>query len=372
VLKEHGIVPSELLGVSVGAITGMSLMHFDPTLSKQTWAGLTTNMVYEVDEVGLSRSQFRKNLTHNLVSRQYFNKESLREVIRPVVAVELATPRLVDFTLLASEFPILKPVTYTVTDETTVDELTDWILASSAFYPFVSPVEIDGKRYIDGGYTNNVPVDVAAAHGAKEIYAISIMDNVPAASTVPDDVQVTVIRSPWELGPLLDFIPEESARHMRLGELRTRQVLGDLVGYYYAFEPSTSFAWLGGGSLIHWLASDPVTAGVANILSETAVWVAWTQWIGAHAESTVVNNPDAMGLATIERLGELLDVDPLAVYDESSFQTALVKAAKVNRDKLPLPEKAVTTAYVMANLAVVLTAVLYLLSNGQKNGRMVG
>jgi predicted acylesterase/phospholipase RssA len=372
VLFAHGIQAQRMYGVSVGAITGMSLMHNDPTSSKETWAQLTTDMVYEVDEVGLSKAQFRHNLTHNLIRQQFFKKDSLRQVIKPVVEKELATPRIVDFTLLATEFPVLRQATYAVTDDTTVDQLVDWILASSAFYPFVAPVIIDGKKYIDGGYTNNVPVDVASADGFKEIYAMSIMDGVPAGQKVAEDVIVHEIRSPWELGPLLDFIPAESARHLKLGELRTRQVLGELFGYYYSFAEEPDFDAFGGANLITTLAGDRVTAGIAKLLRQAPVWFAWAQWVTGHAEQPEDHSIKATGVAALERLGEMLSVDGTEVYDQQSFIRAIIAAAKQDRSVLPTPHGPVTTAYVIANPAVVLTAIVYLLSQGLKTGKITG
>ncbi len=368
-LAENGIIPSMLYGVSVGAITGMSLMHLDTTIANATWAELTTDMVYEVDEVSLSRLQFTKNLTKNFITRHYYNKDSLRRVIEPAVAHELATPALADFTLIATEFPTMKETAYRVTEQTTVAELTDWILASSAFYPLVSPVEIAGKRYIDGGYSNNVPANLAAADGAKEIFAFSIMDNKLMNLNVPDDVNLHFIRTPWELGPLLDFIPEASHRHQQLGQLRTRQVLGQYGGYYYAFNEQINVEWLGGVQLIRWLSTDPVTAPIADLLNNAPMWLLWMQWLESKSEGKFAGDRQAIGLATIERLGVLLDVDPTKVYSLQSFIDEIVAHGYL-RNQLPLPKGRISRPYLAANMAVVLTGVLYLLSKSAKQGRI--
>lgn len=370
-LRDHGLVPNELIGVSVGAITGVSLMHFDTSTAKETWANLTTELVYEVPEVGLTKLDFTKTLAHNFFSRQYFKKDSLRKVIRPVVEKELASERLVEFSLVATEFPRLKEIVYTVDDTTTVDELTTWILASSAFYPAVAPVEIAGKHYVDGGYSNSVPANVAAEHGAKEIYAITIMDGVPANLNVPDDVRLHIIRSPWQLGPLLDFMPDESAKLMQLGHLRAKQVLGELDGYYYAFEKGTDFSWLGGSKLIAWLAIYPATAEIARCLQDVSVWLAWITWLQQEVEYPLKRDNAAIGLATIERLAKYLGVDPLLIYTEQTIEEAIVKAGRVKRFILPLPRHAITKPYVLVNMGVVLTGILFMLSNLKKTSKIM-
>jgi NTE family protein len=52
------------------------------------------------------------------------------------------------------------------------------IRASSAIPGIFQPVEINGRTYVDGGVTNNLPVDVARARGADVIIAVSIQKKI--------------------------------------------------------------------------------------------------------------------------------------------------------------------------------------------------
>lgn len=54
--------------------------------------------------------------------------------------------------------------------------LPDAILASGAFPSLYSPVEIDGRLLIDGGVTNNYPVDEVRAMGADIIIGVDVQD----------------------------------------------------------------------------------------------------------------------------------------------------------------------------------------------------
>lgn len=76
------------------------------------------------------------------------------------------------------------------------------------------------------------------------------------------------------------------------------------------------------------------------------------------------------GLATIERLARLLDVDKLAEYDLTTFIEAIVTAGKEKRDMLPMPTGTISRTYMLANLDVVLSAVLFLLSKSEKTSRI--
>ena len=52
------------------------------------------------------------------------------------------------------------------------------VRASSSIPGIFQPLELGGKMYVDGGVTNNLPVDVARAKGADIIIAVSISKNI--------------------------------------------------------------------------------------------------------------------------------------------------------------------------------------------------
>lgn len=51
------------------------------------------------------------------------------------------------------------------------------LCASASFPPFFKPVEIDGKRYIDGAFTNSVPADVVRELGADYVIGIDLKNH---------------------------------------------------------------------------------------------------------------------------------------------------------------------------------------------------
>lgn len=53
-------------------------------------------------------------------------------------------------------------------------DLANAIRASIAVVPLFSPVEIDGRLYVDGGYLRNIPVDVVQAMGVDRLIVVNI------------------------------------------------------------------------------------------------------------------------------------------------------------------------------------------------------
>lgn len=84
-----------------------------------------------------------------------------------------------DFNLL--KIPFLCVATNVETGEETIfrsGNLPACLSASGAFPSLYSPVQIDGKYYIDGGVTNNFPVEEVKNMGADIIIAVDVQDDL--------------------------------------------------------------------------------------------------------------------------------------------------------------------------------------------------
>ncbi|MEG0115909.1 MAG: patatin-like phospholipase family protein, partial [Hydrogenoanaerobacterium sp.] len=53
-------------------------------------------------------------------------------------------------------------------------ELVDYLMASAACFPAMQMRKIGATKYIDGGYYDNMPVNLAIESGAEEIVAVDL------------------------------------------------------------------------------------------------------------------------------------------------------------------------------------------------------
>ena len=76
------------------------------------------------------------------------------------------------------------------------------LCASSCYPPFFKPVEIDGKNYIDGAFTNSVPADVVKGLGADYIVGIDLSDHESKGSFLTRifPTYKSKVERPWEKG----------------------------------------------------------------------------------------------------------------------------------------------------------------------------
>ena len=137
------------------------------------------------------------------------------------------------FGLVAMKFPTLAMATRTLE---TIPEgrLVDWVLASSACFPIFPTREIDGERYVDGGYCDNLPIDMALRAGAEEVLAVELHP----APTHPEYVKMpflTTVLPRRELGAFLDFDEALVRRNRARGYCDAMKQLGRFDGLFYTF-----------------------------------------------------------------------------------------------------------------------------------------
>lgn len=79
----------------------------------------------------------------------------------------------------------LQTVEYKSSNEWEYEDFCDWTWASANFLPFMSLVRKNGMEYGDGGFGNNIPVQVAIDAGAKEIDVIILDPMETLTNTMP-------------------------------------------------------------------------------------------------------------------------------------------------------------------------------------------
>jgi NTE family protein len=96
--------------------------------------------------------------------------------------------------------------------------------------------EINSLRYVDGGFTDNLPVGLALDHGATHIVAVNLETvGVIHRKRLNDADFIRIIQCPWDLGNFLIFDKINSKKIMRLGYLDTLKAFQVYDGSLYCF-----------------------------------------------------------------------------------------------------------------------------------------
>ncbi|MDD6816244.1 MAG: patatin-like phospholipase family protein [Firmicutes bacterium] len=229
-LAELGIRIDIVTGTSVGAINGAMVVQGDLDNTVRLWKEIETHMIFDVPE-GTQPREYAREIVFNKGA----GTSGLKKLLEKYIDEETVRKAPVDFGVVIVELPTFTPH-YVYKEEMKPGQLLDHILASASLYPAIHSCEIDGKEYIDGGYADVMPVQMALDKGADEVIAVylnavGIVDR-KALQATPN---LTLIESRWDLGSTLIFDTDNARRIMRLGYLDAMKAYHVFDGEYYTF-----------------------------------------------------------------------------------------------------------------------------------------
>lgn len=247
-LRELGVQVDVVTGTSVGALNGALVCQGSFDLAVALWRELETHMVFDVgeDKKVSDHFDFNFNIAGMPVDQlNAYAKEiltgggadatGLKKMMTQHLKENAIRQSPVEYGLVAVEYPAMIPY-YLKKQDIPPGQMADFILASAACFPAVKTVEIGDKKFIDGGYSDNLPIQLAKDLGAERIIAVDL--DAIGMKKIPKDAasqQITVISSSWDLGNFLVFDKVNSRRILRLGYLDAMKRFQVFDGHSFAF-----------------------------------------------------------------------------------------------------------------------------------------
>ncbi len=241
-LKEAGVKLSAVAGTSVGALNGALVCMGDVETAEDIWRKMTFSSVMDVDDEWMERL-FRKEITVKEFLNEGWNKlkdggidiTPLRDLIHETVDEEKIRRCGVEFCLLTFSVSEFKELDLSVED---IPEglLEDFLLASAYLVGFKNE-RLHGKKYIDGGVVNNVPLNSLVKRGYKNIIEVRIYGpgREPHVRMPEDGVKYEVAPK-VKLGSIIEFSGKRSRQNLMIGYYDAKRMLYGLEGYIYYIE----------------------------------------------------------------------------------------------------------------------------------------
>lgn len=242
-LEALGIRAGSAFGTSIGALHAAMYAQGRICEAADLWKDLqlsdmvtpeSLELAEEAEEMFDRADKLLEFITRN-AQKKGVDTTPLYQLIRRHVDEAAVRTGGVHFGLVATRFPSLSPVQMQISDME-AGSLCDWLMASCACFPAFPMKSIGDHRYIDGGFSDNVPVDMAIRAGARHIIAIDIGKKRTHAA-YDRRPNITYIRTSHPLGGLLSFDPDRSARNRILGYNDTLRAFGKMRGTAYSFDP---------------------------------------------------------------------------------------------------------------------------------------
>ncbi len=253
-LREAGISIKGIAGASVGALNGAMICMDEPKKAEYIWENISYSRVMDIDDHVMETVRRLDWKSVNVAALAEEAKKVLKDKGFDITPLRQLIEYVIDEEKIRSSRQEFYITTYSVSDREllTIDakkipdgEIGDMLMAS-AYLPVFKREKLGGKKYLDGGGWNNVPVNVLLDEGYKDIIIIRIYGlgfDSEKVTEIPEDVNVSHIAPRQSLGGLLQFDKKQARKNMRLGYYDALRLLYGLRGRWYYLDAPESEAY---------------------------------------------------------------------------------------------------------------------------------
>lgn len=229
-------------GSSVGSLLGVLMVQGDYLKAFKTWYYMDYKKVMDIEIKGRfntksGREEIIKKYAKGAISGG-FEMLGLEKVIDDALDENKFFSSDVNYGLVTTYFPSLKGK-YVKKENLKPGDLKQYLLASCSCFPAFKPTKIGNSMFIDGGYYDNLPINLAIELGADEIIAIDLGSVGFVKPVKNKKVNITYIRPNNDLGNFLVFEKGYARASINLGYNDTMKLYGKLEGEQYTFKKSS-------------------------------------------------------------------------------------------------------------------------------------
>ena len=244
-LHEEGIEFCAVAGTSVGAINGAAITEGALDRAIALWKSITYSDVMKVDD-SVMTSLMRKDIHRmdilqtakalsDTLKNKGFDITPLKATLMRAIDEKAVFESPIEFYIVTFSLDDMKGVVARAKD-LAPGELYEMILAS-AFLPLFRSEKLRGKRYLDGGSYNRLPVSTLLDRGYRDIIAIEMNSIGPIRNYEGyEGSDLHFIKPVRDLGGLIQFEPSLSERNMTLGYYDAKKMMYGLSGRNYYLE----------------------------------------------------------------------------------------------------------------------------------------
>lgn len=241
-LDDLGIKAGSVFGASVGALHAAMYAQGSMDAAAALWDNIRLRDV--VSEESLAIADDAENIFDHpeklleFITR-YAQKKGvdvspLMDILHKLIDEDKIRRSGVHLGIVTTRFPSLAMVEKRL-EEMETGSLIDWLMASASCFPIFPMKQVGGDRYIDGGFCDNTPVEMAVRSGARDIVAIDIGKH-RSHTQYDRRPNITYIRTSQPLGGLLTLDSALSARNRILGYNDVMRAFGRMRGVSYSFD----------------------------------------------------------------------------------------------------------------------------------------
>ena len=322
-LKRLNIKIDIITGTSIGSINGAALAAGDYFKLKKFWLKTKTSKIFNYD---FNKIENLPRVAKEMIINKGLKFDKAEAVIGKIINEKKIRKSKIDYGLVTVNLKTRVPKMLTK-EQIPEGKLLSYVIASATCFPAVETKEIDGEHYIDGGYYDNLPINLAIEMGADEIIAVDLAAIGMKAKKIEKDIKIDYIKTSDKKLFSIDFDPHSARKAMLLGYYDTLKHFGSLDGEMYTFKKgsleknynkiSTKYVKL----LKKFLLNDKEEASFTGIIKNKRF------------KSILINIKEDKSLisevnSSIEYLGSIFGIDNNKKYDARVFNKILTRSVK--------------------------------------------
>ncbi len=256
-LIDEGIEINGIAGTSVGALNGAMIAQGDYEKAYEMWYDMSYSKVINASDEEIEKLKHGKLSKEDLtllaekikgvISEGGLDITPLRNLLMELINEEKIRNSGKDFGIVTVSLTDLKPLEIYIED-IPKGKLQEYLMAS-AYFPAFKREKIGGKRYLDGGIYNNLPVNLLKDKGYKNLILIRTHGLGYVKKFNLEGLNIITISPNEELCRTLDFERETARYNLKLGYYDGMKALKGLKGIHYYIKPTknsnyfTNYLW---------------------------------------------------------------------------------------------------------------------------------
>ncbi len=237
-LKEMNIPITCITGASIGAINAALIIQDDFEKLLHIYKTIGADNIVRVkkklkDRTNILSVKNAITLTKEYIKTKGFDNEPLRKMMEEYLDIDKIYDSNIDLGMTSYSLKT-KTALEVFKEDIPKDQFIDYLLATACF-PIYKGQEINEDLFFDGGFYDNIPINMQVKKGYKNIIVIDISYEGIQRKLLKKNVYLKIIRPTENLGGIFDFDKERMKKNMTMGYLDTLKAFHQLQGHTYYF-----------------------------------------------------------------------------------------------------------------------------------------
>ena len=320
-------------GTSAGALNGALITQGSYYKALNVWKKINLKILFGEDAIESDKSlDIYKMYGKNFLKNGGMDVKEIENIIDKAINKKKFFNSKINYGLVTFNLSKATPIEIEKKD-IPEEKLADYLMASATCYPAFKKKDIEGLKYIDGGFYDNLPINLALNMGADEIIAVDL--RAPGVKKNPKKKVPTVTIKPNnKLTNFLNFYEEGNKKNIKFGYNDTLKAYGKLEGKEFTFKKKQ----LKKNCDLHQEIYEHI---IKNILNSKTLIKAITDVLNITTNETTDSRKNIF-LKIMEQTGKAFNLDETKIYTAKKFNRLLRKKLKACLKNTNLANKKIT------------------------------